>query len=301
MRKPFDPFAVFRRDEQIEALKTEMSVGDSALHEDCRPTRFHNRAPIATVFWAHDGGPIRTIIDGRKTRPTGLFPSIKAGFRSMPWDSLLEEQVMQLADISSRIGYLLAQPHRIEIQVRNNRGKPLTYFPDLLLRAHRSVVKELHAGKAFCDIAAVPHASPLSDYELETVIVEVKADVDPRDGDDNYRDKLKFAKQVYGRRGFHFFELRASKHLKPSFVRLARLMDWRKNVALDIHDEEACLDAFAGSSKTQRWRVEDALGGGSMGRVKLNGLHYRGFVSIDLRMGQVDEADVWLRSGGGRA
>ncbi|ANM04625.1 hypothetical protein AMC78_CH02538 [Rhizobium phaseoli] len=301
MTKPFEPLLIFGRDKQIEALKAGEYEDVGLSHDDRRLTRFRNLAPIATVFWAQNGGPIRTIIDGRKTRPTGLFPSIKAGFRSMPWDSLLEQQVMQLADISSRVGYLLAQPHRIEIHVRKNRGKPLTYFPDLLLRVHPSVVSELSAGKAFCDIAVVPHASPLSDYELETIIIEVKADVDSRDDDDKYQDKLKFAKEVYSRRGFHFFELRASKHLKPGTLRLARLMDWRKNVTLDIHDERACLDVFGGFSKTQRWRLEHALGGGNLGRVKLNGLHYRGFVSIDLRMGQVDEADVWLRSDGGRA
>ncbi len=259
-----------------------------------RPVRLHNQMPIATFFWAEDGGPIRTIIDGRKTRPTGTLPLIKAGFRSMPWDSTWEELAMQMADISSRVDYALAQPHRIEISVQGNRGKPLIYFPDLLLRTHRSFLQELQSGSPFSSVCAVPSTQVVSAYELETIVIEIKADFDPRDDDPVYQRKLKIAKELYLRRGFHFFEIRATKHLKAEFSKVARLMDWRKLATADIHDELACLGAFNGARVTSRARLERALGGGQYGRAKLNALHYRQFVSIDLTEGILPSSNVWL-------
>lgn len=298
---PFDPFAIYGgREVEVAEPATfgpDEFGGDVTIPS---PRRLHNQPPIAVVYWAEDGGPVRTILDGRKSRPTGTFPSIKAGFRSMPWDSFLEEQVMQMADISSRVSYVLAQPHRIEIMVRKNRGKPLVYFPDLLLLVHPSFLADLLNGMTFSDAAAVPFAQPLAEHELVTLIVEVKADVDPRDGEEGYQDKLDFAKEVYSRRGFHFFELRESAHLKPWFVRLARLMDFRKKVVINDHDEDVCLEVFNGGTKSVRWRLEEALGSGPLGRAKLHGLHYRQFVSIDFTRGIIADAPVWLRTNEGK-
>ncbi|MGG6895870.1 hypothetical protein [Rhizobium sp. BR 315] len=289
----FDPFAIYGVAE------------DDCTPVDDRPVQFassvpviHSR-PIASVFWAENGGPIRTIIDGRKTRPTGFFRSIKGGSRSMPWDSFLEERTMQLADLSSRVHYLLAQPHRIEVAVRGNRGRPLVYFPDLLLRTETSFARDLDAGMSFVDGAAVPTSRQVPDQELETVIIEVKADVDPRDEDERYQTKLEFVKEVYRRRGFRFFVIRDSKHLRSAFIRTVRLIDWRKSVVIDFWDEQRCLDVFGGGSVAARWQLERALGGGILGRAKLHGLHYRGFVSVDLRSGVVDDAPVYLLQTGG--
>jgi len=219
----------------------------------------------------------------------------------MPWDSLLEERTMQLADLSSRVHFLLAQPHRIEIFVRGNRGRPLVYFPDLLLRVEPSLVWDLQAGMSFVDAAAVPTSRRLPDSDLQTLIIEVKADVDSRDGNEAYRTKLQFVEEVYRRRAFHFFEMRDSKHLRSPFLRTVRLIDWRKAVVIDFFDEQRCLDVYGSRNVVARWQLERALGGGNLGRVKLHGLHYRRFVSVDLRNGIVDAAPVHLlQSGGGQ-
>ncbi|AJD41672.1 hypothetical protein C9413_29980 [Rhizobium sp. SEMIA 4085] len=294
MTKPFDPFAVFGQDN----VATEDELFDAFTADACvpeeLPRRHHNLSSIATLYWAENGGPIRTIVDGRQTRPTGWFPTIKAGFRSMPWDSLLEVNVMQLADLSSRVSYLLAQPHRLEIEVRKNRGKPLIYFPDLLLRVHPSFLRDLQSGVSFSDACLVPITSSVSEYDLETLIIEVKADKDARDSDEKYRHKLELAGEVYGRRNFHFLELRKSDHLLPKILRMVRLIDWRKKVAGDIHDDLVWLDVFGGRTEARRWQLERALGGRIVGRAKLHGLHYRGLLSIDFRNGIADDAAVYL-------
>ncbi|MFP3546914.1 hypothetical protein SB748_26120 [Rhizobium sp. SIMBA_035] len=204
---------------------------------------------------------------------------------------------MQLADLSSRVHYVLAQPHRMEIKVRGNRGRDLIYFPDLMLRTDPSFVGDLRSGARFIDAVAAPTSHRLPKREWETVIIEIKADVDPRDEDEAYRAKLEFAKEVYSRKGFHFFEIRASAHLMSSFARTARLMDWRKNVAIDEFDFLACRSAFSTGLVSTRGVLERALGGGAHGRVKLHGLHYRQLVSVDLHRGLDSAAAVYLMRG----
>jgi hypothetical protein len=257
----------------------------------------YSPGPVATLVWAENGGPIRTIIDGAKTRPTGFLPVVKSGFRAMPWDSQLEERAMQLADLSSRVHYVLAQPHRMEIKVRGNRGRDLIYFPDLMLRTDPSFVDDLRSGARFIEAVAAPTSHRLPEREWETVIIEIKADVDSRDEDEAYRAKLEFAKEVYSRKGFHFFEIRASAHLTSSFARTARLMDWRKNVAIDEFDLLACRSAFRTGLVSTRDVLERALGGGAYGRAKLHGLHYRQLVSVDLQGGIDPAATVYLMRG----
>ncbi|MBY3568955.1 Tn7 transposase TnsA N-terminal domain-containing protein [Rhizobium laguerreae] len=291
MPKVFNPLSVFRakREEPLEVEKGLTPT--NGVQPDFR------QQPIAELFWAADFGPVRTIIDGAKTRPTGFIPTVKGGFRTMPWDSQLEERAMQLADISSRVYFLLAQPHRMEIKVRGNRGSPLTYFPDLLVKVDPSLVEDLLSGARFIDAIRTPAADRLPPREWETVILEIKADVDPRDGKPRYREKLEFAKEVYQRRGWHFLELRESAHLKSKFVKTARFLDWRKQVALDEFDLQTCRAAFAGGSVTTLEHLERSLGGGNFGRVKAFGLHYRQIISIDLSGGIAEGATVYLMRG----
>jgi len=287
MTKPFNPFAIFD-----EAWEVPEDLDEEVVPAPLEVRR--NFMPIAEIYWAKDGGPIRTIIDGAKRVPSGFLPVIKSGFRAMPWDSALEEQVMQMADICSRVHYQLAQPHRLEIRVRGNKGHPLKYFPDVLMKVDPSFLDDLLNEVRFADAVKVPARERLRNQEWETIIIEVKADVDSRDGDERYRTKLEFAKEVYRRRGWHFFEIRESAHLRSPFVKTARFMDWRKRVAIGEVDFQACRAAFGAKGATTLGRLEDALGGGNNGRVKAIGLHYRQIVSIDLRNGLTRDAVVYL-------
>ncbi len=277
MTKMFDPFKIYDEAWEVPEVIEQVPVTTPSV---VRPN--FRTPPIATLYWAEDGGPVRTILDGAKTRPTGFTPMIKGGFRTMPWDSFWEERAMQLADISSRVHYLLAQPHRLEIGVRGNRGRKLIYFPDILMKVDPSFVEDLKAGVRFIDAIRTPTSVRLPQSDWEILIIEIKADVDSRDNKVSYRQKLELADEVYARRGWHFMELRESAHFKSKFLKTARLWDSRKQVALDELDLEMCRRAFNGGATTTLGRLEHALGGGQIGRAKALGLHYRQVISIDL-------------------
>ncbi|MGO6924805.1 hypothetical protein ACCS55_09120 [Rhizobium ruizarguesonis] len=248
---------------------------------------------IARILTAADGGPVRRIIDGRHTRPTGTFPSMKSGI-TMPWESRLERVAFQMADVSSRVDTWLAQPHRLEIMVRG-RGAPLYYFPDMMLQVLPSFASDLARGMPFCEAAARPLMQRASRRQrLQTIIIEIKEDVDPRDGDENYRQKLVLAQEIYRRRGFKYFEFRRKKHFTYKVSETFRRLNFDKWVAIDAYDEHLCLEFFKNRSPKQYWRVARALGGGPFGRAKLHALHARGFVSIDLNAGLKGNSAVWL-------
>ncbi|ANP86057.1 hypothetical protein [Rhizobium leguminosarum] len=246
---------------------------------------------IARILWASDGGPVRRIINGRQTKPTGTFPSIKAGM-TMPWESRLERIAFQMADASSRIDMWLAQPHRLEMMVRG-RGAPLLYFPDMMLKARTSLGIDLQRGMSFSEAAAKPVGRGAKEH-LQTIILEIKEDVDPRDGDEAYQQKLVLAKEVYRRRGFKFFELRRKKHFTYEVIETVRRLNFDKWVAIDAYDEHLCQNEFKSDGPKQYWRLAKALGDGPFGRAKLHALHSRGFVSIDLNTGLKGNTNVWL-------
>ncbi|MBB4067240.1 hypothetical protein [Gellertiella hungarica] len=266
------------RSPAAEEIDWRLQPGEA---ETCRAEPPVGRHAVARMYWAEHGGPIRTIIDGRKTRPTGTFRSMKGGGRSMPWDSKHERTAMRLADLSSRVQFLLAQPHRLEILVRGNGGRPLIYFPDLLLKVHPSFLHDLQSGMPYAEAALMPCAANIRPHHLKTLIVEVKADADSRDTDPKYARKLELAKEVYSRRGFSFVTVRESQHLpkRPSLV--ARYADLHKFVVLDARDYQSCLTCFGGRHTQTEEALIAALGGGPSGYARLIALHYRRFVSIE--------------------
>src|SRR5689334_5958783 len=90
----------------------------------------------ARIVWSEDGGPLRTVIDGRKRHPTGKVGSgsVKTGFRSLPLESVTcEGNVFHIAEASTAVLEIISQPHRLEMYLEG-RPKPLLYFPDIFMR-----------------------------------------------------------------------------------------------------------------------------------------------------------------------
>jgi hypothetical protein len=247
---------------------------------------------VAIIRWSSDGGPVRRIINGRHTKPTGTFPSIKSGI-TMPWESRLERVAFQMADASSRVDTWIAQPHRLEIRVRG-KAAPLIYFPDMMVKARASLVADLQRGVSFSEAIAKPLMGKRLKERLQTIIIEIKENVDPRDDDDIYQQKLGLAKEIYRRRGFKFFELRRKKHFTFEMIDTVRRLNFDKWVAIDAYDEHLCQNEFRGDGPKQYWRLAKALGEGPFGRAKLHALHARGIVSIDLNDGLKGNTNVWL-------
>ncbi|KAA6489949.1 hypothetical protein DXT98_06105 [Agrobacterium sp. ICMP 7243] len=289
----FDPFAVFgtQRVPDPEFDPSAFDEEDEYVPQDVRPNTLD---VVAKLFWAENGGPIRTIIDGRKSRPTGTFHALKGGARAMPWESKLERTAMSLADFSTRVHYLLAQPHRLEISVRGNRGRPLIYFPDLLLHVHPSFVEDLRRGMPFSQAACATANRDVPRHRLQILLLEIKADKDPRDDDPAYQHKLSLAQELYHRRGFAFFTIRQSVHLDKRFVAIARRADLHKYSALDERDYMTCLAHFARRDTVSLASLQQAFGNGPSARAKVVALHYRRFISIDLIAGPKSGSPVHL-------
>jgi hypothetical protein len=289
----FDPFAVSstQRGPNFDFDPAAYDLEDDHVPRDSFPNTLD---VVAKLFWAENGGPVRTIIDGRKTRPTGTFHALKGGARAMPWESKLERTAMCLADVSTRVHYLLAQPHRLEISVRGNRGRSLIYFPDLLLQVHQSFVEDLRGGMPFSQAACVPASRDVPPHRLQNLLLEIKADKDPRDDDPVYQRKLNLAQELYDRRGFAFFTIRQSEHLKKQFVAIARRADLHKYAKLDERDFAMCLSHFAGKDTVPLSSLQQAFGVGPSAQAKVVALHYRRFISIDLTTGSKSDAPVQL-------
>ncbi len=248
----------------------------------------------ARIVWAEDGGPIRRIINGRHDRPTGFVVLRKGGLRALPWDSRsCEKPALQLSGLSSRVVSLLAQPHRLEIRLQGERT--LKYIPDLMLKVHPSFLQDLKNGRTFTDTAVIPSSQVVSLNQASIVILEMKNDNDPRDGDLAYKRKLELANIVYEQMGITFLTLRRAQHLnRKQHIHAARIILADQLVVLTTRDYATCVAAFNGRKSLSYQMAANALGPGPLGRAKLHALHCRQFVSIDLRNGLTSHVPVWL-------
>ncbi|MDM9628423.1 hypothetical protein QTL95_21225 [Rhizobium sp. S152] len=238
------------------------------------------KGPFARLLTSNDGGPVRRIVNGRQTKYTGFFISVKADFAQMPWESRRgEKPALVLCEASARVISLLAQPHRLEILV-NEQTMPLTYFPDLQLRVHPSFVDDLRAGVPFSAAALAPSQDEPDD-RLVTLIIEIKDDRDARQNKPRYKRKLELAKQVYRSIGMEFLIIHRAEDLFPGDVRIASsVVSWRHTAVsqMDVWAVEKILRR----SEKEAAQVVAALGGEALGWGKLRALHVRRYVDIDL-------------------
>jgi hypothetical protein len=238
------------------------------------------RNPIARVLTSVDGGPVRRIVDGRRNIYTGFFCSVKADFAQMPWESRKSERTaMMLAEASSRVVSLLAQPHRLELFIKQQK-KPLVYFPDLQLKVHPSFVYDLDRGVPF-SIAALARSFDETDDDLRTVIVEMKDDRDRRQSTKKYKKKLELVGEIYEMLGIDFRIVQRGEELYPFQLRVAAsVISWRRTVVtqFDVWAVQRALRAEPQRASV----VVAALGGGPFGWAKLKALHVRRFLEIDL-------------------
>ncbi|MGR9197519.1 hypothetical protein [Rhizobium leguminosarum] len=246
-----------------------------------KPTRNPGgKGPIARLLTSRDGGPVRRIVNGRQTKYTGFFVSVKADFAQMPWESRHgEKPALVLSEASGRVVSLLAQPHRLEIFVKEQRA-PLTYFPDLQLKVHPSFLDDLRSGIPFSTAALAPSQDEPDD-RLVTLIIEIKDDRDRRQNSPRYKKKLELAKEVYRSIGIEFLVIQRAEDIFPGDVRIASsVVSWRHTAVsqMDIWAVEKVLRPCEKAAA----EVVAALGDGPRGWAKLRALHVRRLVDMDL-------------------
>lgn len=245
---------------------------------------------VARIVRSLDGGPLRRIITGRRNIPTGNFPSVKAGYRSMPWESKrCERKVLELCEVAAGVATLLAQPHRLEMYLMGRR-KPSIYFPDLELKVDRQFIRDLKSGITFADACLQPRSLKFPPESCETLVIEVKDDGDTRVGEPEYDNKLEQAAAVYDMLGYHFMIITRTRDFPPRPTELAHV------IALDQ------FSAVSPAEETLVSRLLEAKGGVcNLGRLravvhqqKLSTLQIHRTISIDLRERLSDRTCVRL-------
>jgi hypothetical protein len=238
------------------------------------------RNPVARILTSTDGGPVRRIVNGRQTKYTGFFISVKADFAQMPWESRKgEKATLILAEACSRIVKLLAQPHRLEIFIQEQET-PLRYFPDLLLHMHPSLLDDLRKGIPFSAAALAPSKDE-PDFRLRKVIVEIKDERDRRQHQKKYKRKLELAQEVYRRLGFDFVIIQRAEDLFPGDLRIASSVVHRRHTDLKQTDVWAVEQALEHGERPAG-EIVAVLGDGPRAWAKLRAMHVRRIVALDL-------------------
>jgi hypothetical protein len=228
----------------------------------------------ARIVAADDGGPIRTIINGRRSIPTGFVTAIKAGFSPQPHESKWEKAVMYLAEASPYVQTFLAQPHRLEMYMSGERN-PLIYFPDLFL------VDRLDDGEPFSDAAMGWEPSNRTEYV--NVLLEIKGPKDKRAKEHDYVKKLELADEVYRRVGFRHFVVEAAAEICPLDLKRAREVTFgARQLSVSEADLYRVREIMRRLPNPRFVEVAEALGGGKRANNLLYSLHVRGFLEIDL-------------------
>jgi hypothetical protein len=242
--------------------------------------RLGRELTVAWLYTAEDGGPVRSIINGRHRKPTGRLSLVKAGHRSMPWESQKAElPFLRLAEVATPVHSILAQPHRIEMNV--DRSLELwDYTPDCRLVTDSAFADDLAEGLPFA--RAVAEWSPdRATGETRTIIIEVKDDRDPRLHDPRYRTKLRLAKEVYEGLGWSFYEVVRFRDLCfPPIENAVHTFFLDHDTSVCAQDIRLATElAAAGGTLGQLIHV---LGGPPIGRAKAAALHCRRIISVDL-------------------
>lgn len=236
---------------------------------------------VAWIFVAHDGGPIRTIITGRRKTETGRNTFVKSGSMGMPWESRSEEPVMRLCEVATPVHSYLAQPHRLEMAV-SGHDRHLVYFPDAMIRVDRAFAEMLMKKGSKFDEAVRDFRPEHATGDLVTLIIEAKAAGDLRRFDPEYQAKLSLAKQVYSGLGWFFREVLDTRDLANTEVRsTVNDIYFCRYTKLTPVDVDVALNLSRAPRLTYR-RLLDALGGGKAAAAKTAALHVRRVISINL-------------------
>lgn len=98
-----------------------------------------------------DGEPIRTIFNGRRNRPVGLYPSIKSG-RMIARESHLERLAIRWLETDYSVESYLDQPHTLYFSFN---GKKTHYTPDYQITRSNASISYLEV-KYFTDLRTMP-------------------------------------------------------------------------------------------------------------------------------------------------
>jgi hypothetical protein len=198
-----------------------------------------------------DGGPIRSVLTGRRVIVTGFYSSRKAG-RALPYEGMNEQALLKRSEVETSVVDYRAQPFRFELVID---GRKRIYIADCVRL--------------------------LSNGNVE--VVEVKGRLKQAPSPD-YMEKLSAVGEICDRLGWQFRVLSHRHLFEPEIVYAnIDLIQSRRTVRFDqIHAYRALELIEREGGETQLGQLADTLGARPIGMAIAQAMMVRRLVSIDL-------------------
>ncbi len=244
---------------------------------------------------AEGDAPVRWVANGRRTHPVGLIPLNKLRFHGVPWESRdVERNALRMLSACSRVVRINSQPHSLFFAFRGINWQ-FRYTPDILAHVHPSFLDELLEGRPLYEAVAEPFKSEIAFEDARPVLFEMKANSDKSLDDPSDQTKLNAVKAIYDHIDQPFLILKERPHIDADFLSVITHLEAAARDHVGDLERSRCLFAY-GRERCMTYRtLSEALGGQPKGERLVKALHFKQFVSIDLRRGLVPSAPVWLR------
>ena len=214
-----------------------------------------------TLITRLDGGPIRPVLNGRRSRPVWNYYSMKCGV-GFPCESANELHALYHSEVSSAVVRYRVQPHTLRFVIG---GRIVSYTPDL--------------------------EEVLADGGVRTSEVKdkFKADEDPE-----YTQKLGHAAAFYAAKGQQFRILeREQIEARPLFASVDIIQSFRRT-AVTIEDVNRLFTQFAGRDAITLAEARALFASGPVGFAKLSAMMVRRIISFDLTRGISADTPIYM-------
>lgn len=228
-------------DEAIQAPLRKGKTGTENVFE----------AASATLVLAADGGPIRTVITGRRVIVTGFYSSRKAG-RSLPFEGMNEPAMLKRCEVDTHVVDYRSQPFRFDFVID---GVKRSYIADC--------------------------ARILDDETIE--VVEVKGSSAAL-ADPHYLEKLDRVREICAQLGWRFTIVTKKRLFEPRIVHdNIELIQSRRQVAFEVPRGLKVLEAIErAGGQASLGHIASLLGAGPAGFAAAQSMMVRRWIAIDL-------------------
>lgn len=231
-------------------------------HEADDPLSWESLSATATLVLTPSGGPIRTIVTGRRLTTTGAYASRKAG-RALPYESMNERAFFMHSEVDTDVVDYRAQPFRFEFILD---GQKRTYIVDC--------VRLLAGG--------------------EVEVVEIKNDRRALK-DPDYRLKLEAVRLICHRIGWRFRVVFKPALFEPeeTYRSIVDIQSWAFTEVTSA-DVFGVVDQLDRHGAMALGRLAEQLGERSLGVAKLKAMMVGRIVRLDLASPLNNETRVEL-------
>ncbi len=244
---------------------------------------------------AEGDAPIRWVANGRRTHSVGLIPLNKLKHHGVPWESReVERDALRMLSACSRVVRVNSQPHSLFFGVREVNWQ-FRYTPDIEAYVHPSLLDELLGERPLYEAVAEPFQSQFAFDDAVPIVLEMKSRLDSSLNDPSDQAKMDIVKAIYAHVDRPFLILTEKPHINTALMGVITHLEAGARDAVGDLERSRCLFEFGREKCLTYGALSEALGGEPIGERLVKALHWKQFLSIDLRRGLVADAPVWLR------